>query len=543
MNLTAKGLGQKAVEAMQNSQGLKAVNEENLQMSKEAVDSLGPACKDAWVVLEELKRQEKLTKERAYLITKEDQAALKERINVMTEEVKEKLAEYQRALKQYRTDLMTKQARLNGEVNAARKEHFNFMEKDGIRQLTLMNTQKGGFRFENYRPLTSTDRPGMKDEDILKENVERRQRASIDFAITRILGLYDNAVALRKDEYDVFAREENLKIQDEKRRGSKTEKKEYTLVKDLSDHDFFEREQGILGPQNKQLRADTQYGSSSEYNYFDILQKDIKKNSVPKEYKPLFREIKNGQKITHETIKVYVYLKALVSGIYPEGCYDEDWNPLNGKQIKKMDPEEKMNRFINFFDKKIPEKQKPDFILKLLSGNEYIKKQTLRDKAMADTNKIYEALFESNLKEMTIKGNVDIEEKLQELDVKLQTSKEDYLRTLEQKLKVDNVVKEVEEELDACKIKLRILKKNVNQSMELQANPAGVVNAAKGAVNMIQGEYQDIASGTTLLSTSVSSVGTDSAVYKKLKEIGAKNLSEAVIDPKKAKKMQASVTG
>ena len=545
MELSAGKFGKKAFAALRNSEGTQQNPKEELKMSKEAVDSLGPDFKDAWVILEELKRQEKLAEDRAYVMTEADKNALQARIAKMTEEVKTKLDAYQQALMDYSDKLSSDQGRLKTDVDVAQNAYLLYVQKDDVRKNAMRNIERGGFKPENYRPLTSKDHPDMEDKAIKEENDRRKKMAPIDFTIARVLGIYNNAVDFRKADYDIFAQEENLKIQDEKRRGIQNVKPEYTLSKDMKDCDFLSEKFGEWGYAKNILVADTKFGIKREQNYFDILQGIlVRDNKIPEGCQALFRRKIKGEVLECTGIRIHDYLQALVSGVYPEDCCAKDNSSLGGKKIEGLTAKYKKTFYEKLFKDKLgKEEGEIDFINRLLDGKRYVPKLTDRAAAMADTNKVYQALFNSNLNDMTAKGNVDIEMELQRLDVNVRTSRENYQDILRQKNEVDNAIKEVEKELAACREKFEMLKGNVAQGTDLRANSASVVNAAKKAVNMIQGEYQDIASGTTLLSTSVSSVGADSAVYNKMKEIGAEKLSGAVIDPKKAKKMQASVTG
>ena len=87
------------------------------------------------------------------------------------------------ALKDYKTDMIIKQLNTQKEVEKARKNRTECLERDSIRQMAMMNTQKGGFQLENYKSLTPEEGEGKKTKDIQKENEYRNKMAAMIFSL------------------------------------------------------------------------------------------------------------------------------------------------------------------------------------------------------------------------------------------------------------------------------------------------------------------------------------------------------------------------
>ena len=526
MGLSAKGLGQKTVDAMRDAKGLKKLEKQRkLQMSKEAAESLGKEVESAWTLLEELNRENKLEKERAYLTTEEEKTALNDRIGKLTEEVENKISEYVIALRQYRMQLYSKEADSQKEVEKAREERFRCLERDSIRQIALQDIQKGGFLFEKYLPMTEEESKGKFQSTVDKENKRRNKMAAIDFTIARALGIYSKAYEKERDAYDLFARKENLKRQIEKQQGKESTDAEYILSKDMTEDQFLCDEKPIWGAPVERLRHATKYGLKPEDNYFNAIRGNVTCKFVGSEYRKFFlRKNSQGKVVELEGMKTYDFLQNLMLGVYPKGACDEKGNSIEGQKIDKIDAADKTELYKKLFKNTLSaEDKRMDYINKILDGKDYKKKKTQRDYMMEDINKILQELFGSNLDEMVAKGNVNMSEKLKELDDNLETTKTEYLKAMENHYEVENAVEKVEAEKKAWGWKLLELKKKINRGMELKQ---GSVAAANFAVNFIQKDYADAANGVTMVKDAVTGIDADSDVYKKFGEIEKKVFPE-----------------
>ena len=514
MRLSAKELGQEIVQAIRDSKDLKKVDEKKLEMSKKAADSLGKEVESAWILLEELSLQDKLTEDRAYLVDEKQKAALQNRIKDVTKDVQDKIIKYMDALSGYKDELSSKERQMKEEVEKARENRYKCKERDSIRQTAMMDIQKGGFQFERYKALTPEENGGK----INKEDEIRNKMAAIDFTIARAIGIYDYKLEAEKSSYDLFARKQNLKRQVDRRHGkSPSYEYMYPMVESLSDKDFVETKRGDYGIPLEQLRSSTQFGSFGE-NYFDILWKDIPYNKLDGtlDFLKKKNEKAKGEKDKKESIKVRELLKILVSGVYPKETFDKKGNSLEGKPIPKLDAKKKNDIYKDLFKDYLTttEKERNKYA-KDVGKKEEIKKTEL-EYMMDDINKVLQAMFESDLDTMVTKGNINMEEKLKELDDKIETSKTEYLKAVENQQEVVNAIAKVEKEQKNCLEKLNDLKSNTRKGLKLDSES---VEAAKAAVNFMQSEYMDVANGVTLVRDAVTDINKDSDAYERMQKI------------------------
>lgn len=526
MELSAEGFGKKAFRALRDSEAAQKQEkeqnpEETLRISKEAAESIGEDARSSWVILEDLKKQQSLSKERAYFITEEEKKALKDQISAMTKTVRTKLSEYQSALKQYAFLLEKQKKRLKEEVEAARNEHYAYQNKDMIRQQTLKNTKTGGFDFANYEPLKPEEHPD--DKKLAKENRRRNQMSSVDFAIARVLGIRDNAMAAVRDAYDVFAQEKNLKIRDENKKIGSEDRKKEELKLSLSDNDLMFA--NVDGWENSvdQLRSLTKFNDTdSSHNYFDVLYQIIitkgrELKGYGTAYQPAFRRKDTDGKVKFlGSMNGYEFLQVLLTDRYPKGCCDKYGKSLAGQKIKGVTPEDKLKAFYYLFTDGRVSKNVTDKLYDAFLGDNEEKKNQAQAAMRNDTNRVFLALFDTNIDQMTAEGNVNIEEKLKELDEHLQTSKENYLRAVQMQLDTANAQKKVEAERKTCAQRLETLESEVEKGISFGTT---AVAGATAAVNFVQKDYGDMVSGETVFREAVSDIRKDSGVYRKLGEI------------------------
>ena len=515
MGLSAKGLGKKTFDAMHDSKGLQQMTEQELEMSQTAAESLGEEAKSAWAILEELNRQNELANDRAYLVTGEQREALKNRIAVMSQEAKDKISKYMQALKDYKMKLITKQLHKQEEVNKARKNRTKCLERDSIRQMAMMNTQKGGFQLEKYKSLTPEESKGKKEKDIQKENEEKNKMAAIDFTVARAIGIFDYKMEAERDRYDLFAREQNLKLQVDRRQGKNLWQKDFSMSKDMTDEELVNFDHIEYGFPFLQLRAITRFGSYGE-NYFDILWKEIEYEKLDKTLRPILqrknKNVKGGVE-KKKTIRVHELLKILVSGVYPEDACDKHGNPVGGEPIEKLTPEKKAKLYKRLFNSQLSAKDKERNQYAKDVGNKDQIKKTELEYMMDDINKVLHAMFESDLDTMVKTGNINMEEALKDLDDKLETSKTEYLKAVESKQEVEYAIEKVGREQETCLEKLKNLVSNTENGIKMDSKSVG---AAKAAVNFMQDEYLDVANGVTMVEDAVTGVSKDSDAYKEM---------------------------
>lgn len=563
MGLSARSLGEKTVEAMRDSKDLKKVREQKLEMSKEAAESLGRDVEDAWTLLEELKRQGGLANDRAYLVEQNEKDALEERIAAMTREVEAKITKYMEALGNYKGQLYQKAEETKTELEKARRERTRCMGQDTLRQMTLRDVQRGGFRMEEYQPLSEEEgqRRKLSPGQIRRENERRNQKAAIDFTMARAIGIYDNALDEQIFEYDMLARERNYQSDVDRRQGRKNPYQDfnYPLFRELGMEKLLngirkEDNTGYwFGGARDSLYVNTIFGfdrnadidpSQHRNNYFRVLYEgylDYKELPVgySAEFEPIFKqrnsqgELKSGKK-GMEAVRKYEFVKILLSGLYPKGIYDAHGNSLEGKPIPKLEANDKMKLFKAVFKGTLSGEDNLSNFLAWFGLD--TRETTQREKMMVDVNKVLQEVFDSNLEEMVAGGKTDMNAKLQELDDRLEASKTAYIQAAEKHYGVEQAIKTVTQEQAKYKARLFGLKVDVEEGMKLEN---GSVRAAGAAVNFIQNDYEAIAAGGRLPDLAVVGFGEDSEAYREMK----KYEEEAFPERKNAgRALKASVT-
>lgn len=556
MGLSAKGLGEKAAEAMRNSKDFRQARERKLEMSKEAAESLGKEVESSWTLLEELNRRNALSKECVYLTTDEEKKALDERIKEVAKDVREKITQYKNALENYQYQLYKEKNESEHRIDEAREERFQCLEQDAIRRTAMKNTQRGGFQLDKYRPLTQEESKNMSKNEIKKENESRNQMAAIDFTIARALGIYDNALDEQRNSYEMLAREQNLKRQVDKRQGKESSEEEfiYPMLNEIRESNFL---YGItVGDKYKwggaiaTLRYQTQFGRDkyeeehghNVNNYFDVLHnKSVSLKDIPwyygrSKYAPIFqRKTAQGEVVEIDAMRSYDFAKVLFSGVYPEGACDEKGNSVEGQPIEKLDADRKLALYKEMFKSTLSKEEKTDNLIgRFLWGKEYKAETTQQEKMVADINKVLGPLFGSNLDSMVAKGDIDMNEKLRQLDDKLEATKVDYLKAVEKHYEIENAIKKVKDEREDCAWKFNRLRGIAGKGMKLSSES---VEAAKAAVNFMKNDYVDVANGVTLVKDAVTGIGEKSDVYEKMEEIEKqvfperKNAAEALKTP------------
>lgn len=527
MRLSAKELGQEIVQAIRDSKDLKKVDEKKLEMSEAAAKVLGEEAKNAWAILEELSLQKAQSEEYVYLTNEEEKAALQKRIEEVADDAFTKISRYVSALDEYKDQLYKKQEVMQRKLDDARKERSDCMAKDTVRQIAMQNVHRGGFKLEKYLPVSQEESKGMNKIGIQQENKRRNKMAAMDFTIARALGIYDSALDEQIYKYDMYAREQNLKNQVDKKQGKTGAELDYIypLFKDLDEWKFMN---GTEATDNfrwtgvaTDLRYATKFAEDKDAqlrgyhinNYFHVLYKTLGPGNVPEEFAPIFKTPEGKRKI----IRNYDFVKILLAGVYPKETVDESGNSLEGKPIPKLSARRKNKLYKAIFKDAMSKDDKIDnFLGKIFLGNDFVPETTQREKMMADINKVLQELFGSNLDDMVANGNIDMNEKLQELDDKIEASKVEYINAMEKHYEVESTIKEVEVERAKYQAKLLQLKYDVETGMKLGA---GSVKAAKDAVNFMQNDYQKVASGGELPNLAVVGLDEDSDSYKKMKKI------------------------
>lgn len=526
LELSAEAFGKKAGLALKNQ---KAAKSEPIQITKEAVDAIGSDAMGAWAVLEDLKREQSLNGDRAYFISKEEQAALNEKIAVTAETVRQKLEKYVSALAEYEKQLVQEEKAASQAVKTARDEQNEYRHRDEIRQVAMRQAEIGGFDLENYRQEQEQELLGEKKEPenalsrderakIREENKQReqnnsivraknkmlRQMASADFVIARQLGIYNDAMAAAKDSYDTFAQAENMKLT---AKGKDIPRENlYQMSSEMSDSDFLYKEHKFWGTGADELKRLTGFGGRGD-SYFKSLYANAVNSNRGREregfgiYRKVFRvhsDPGSAEKSQIRNMSGYDLLKIILTDRYPKGACDADGNDRSGQVIGGT-PEDKLKALKYLFNENSRESLTDAFTRKALG---FEKDKTKQQSMLDDSDRIYAALFDTTMQDMTAKGNVDIDEKLSELNNKLEESKEKYLQTVQKHLDAQAALVKVHAEQADCQSKLDSLKKNVAAGVSLKGESvAGAVNA----VDFMEKDFQAINSGKRLMEAAAES--------------------------------------
>ena len=528
MALSATAFGKKTLRDL-NRVGVDQEKAQQLEMSKAAAESIGKDVEEAWTTLEQLKEQR--SGGYVYAVDEEDQAALDQRIKTMTAELKTKIENYYLALEQYQKDLDAKEKDLKEQMETAREKQFQYMKTVDVKQQAMKDTQAGGFDLANYAPLKAEEHPNMQPKEIEKKNKQRRRQATIDFAIARVLGMFDNKLAQYKDEYNVLARERNMILEDRWSRGETTSEKRYRMADEkMSDQDFLETELQIWGFTSEQFRADTRMDQFSIYSYYDVLMEKVPIKKANAIFEPLFYKKKeeNGDEIAEnkenkknnieerEYVRKYDLMRTLLTGRYPKGSYDAKGNLREGETFT-LDAKDKSKIFVKLFSDTLSPiqemKQKNGFYRN--EDGKALKGFTARKAMKQESSSFFHQLFKLDIDEMIKMGDIDIGEALGKLDVELQTAKEEYLSKVEEHLQARRACENVEAKKEEWKNKLTLLNTNVESGMRLGTNAPA---RAADAVNFVDNEYGKIASGKTMLEAAAVNIDHQSAAYKELRD-------------------------
>ena len=503
---SADVFGKKVIAAIKEKDAAQPTLQEDLKVSKEAAENISGEAQNAWAVLQELKEKRELSKDRAYIITEDEQKKLDEQIHDMTESVLDKMKAYERALIQYRALSQRNEDQAQKDVENARKEQYEYMEKDAVRQITMRNTQAGGFDFKNYHPEKIEEGASNKEKKAAENsNADKRKMASIDFAAARTLGIYHNAVAQARDEYDTFAQVQNLKIDAEnkeiEKRNRKAEvetplKKKYQLSDEMKDHEFLFKEHRFWGTGAQRAQDFSHFGAYNE-NYFNALYRFAVTANSGKTYKGFgkkYREIfrtrdpvsgKIGYNLSLQGVDV---LRCILTDRYPKGACDEKGNPCEDEKIGGT-AQDKLEAFKYLFNGKETENRIDQFA-RLATAQRSL--PTQQEEMLQDVNQVYSALFDSNLDDMTKTGSVDLSQSLDKLDENLKRSKEKYLEAVQVHIDAKEAVERITGELVHCKRRMLQLEADVKTATKLKGNAAA---GAIAAVNFVEKDYRDIAEG------------------------------------------------
>lgn len=524
MALSATAFGKKTLRDL-NRVGVDQEKAQRLEMSQAAAESIGKDVEEAWTTLEQLKEQK--SGGYVYAVDEGDQEALDQRIKTMTAELKTKIENYYQALEQYQKDLDDKEQDLKEQVETAREKQFQYMKTVEVKQQAVKDTQAGGFDLANYEPLKAEEHPDMKPENLEKENKRRRELAAVDFAIARVLGMFDNKLAEYKDEYDVLARERNMILEDRWSKGEKTAEKRYRMTAEMKDPDFLEDYLQNWGFTNQRFRAATSIDKFSIYSYYDVLMEKVPVKKANSIFEPLFYEKKeeNGDEIEEnkkksvkerEYVRKYDLMQTLLNGRYPKGSYDAKGHLREGEALT-LDAEDKKKIFIKLFSDTLSPIQK-----KMQKNGFYtdengksIRGLSAQQAMKQESDTFYQQLFNLDIDQMIKSGNIDIGEALGGWDIKLQTAKEEYFSKVEEHLQARRACENVKAKKEEWKNKLTSLDGNVERGMRLDADAPA---RAAAAVNFMDNEYGKLASGKTMLETAAVNIDHQSAAYRELRD-------------------------
>ena len=543
LDLSAEAFGKKAGLALKEQ---KKAKQEPLAVTAAKVNAMGEDAKGAWTILEDLKREQKLNKERVYFMEKSEQTALNERIRIMTATVQEKLTNYVSKLNEYKEKLESEEADAKRAVETARDEQLAYQQRDDVRQQTLKNTATGGFDLSKYKqtaerdlsqlipekelvvPKTATGAEKTKikqkneeisarnkklekkreawekyNKGVRAQNKHLRQMASIDFAIARILGIYDNAVRYVEDSYDVYSEVQNLKMLAKNKETPDSDL--FKKREDMKPHEFLYGTFGTFGSNLEQLEYLTRFGEGYE-SYFKALSVGVWNHGGDPEKElgiygtALWKLGSKNQPVLDGRMDGYRMLRIILEDKYPKGTCDPKKKDANGKPLDLSGgiiggmPEQKLKALKYLFKGKEKKESLYDALFRSVLGEK--KKKNRQESMLDDTDEIYRALFESDVQTMTNKGNVDIGEKLAELDQNLAKSKEKYLSAVKMHLDAQSAVAKVRAEQAECEAKLAKLQRDVATGVTLQGQ---AVAAATGAVDFMAKDYDEIESGKSMM--------------------------------------------
>ncbi|MBP1577878.1 MAG: hypothetical protein J6C75_05305, partial [Oscillospiraceae bacterium] len=490
VGLSADVFGKKAFGAIRDAS--KQPDPEPMKITQEEIETAGEDIKSAWAVLQDLRNEKKMTEQRVYFITPVEKAALDERIQTMTAQVKADLEKYVEKLKLYKNQLQEDEAAAAEEVKKARGEQEDYEQRKRIKDKALNDVEKAGFDAENYRPLTADNAPEMSEREREKENTRRKEMSSIDFAIARIIGIYDNAIADTMRDYDAFAQNKNKQMLEKDKNTPKN--KLYKLSNEMQDHEFVFHDFDSWGKNHDLLKYATSFGSNGS-NYYDALsvyainRDEREKYGI---YRKAFRRKNRFGEPEISDMTGRELLEIILRDKYPKGACDAKGNDRAGQPIGAT-PQQKMEALEYLFKKQLSVDVNAEDAQYLLKTT---KKGLKLDQMRHDTDEVYQALFNSAMEKMTRKGNVDIDTRLAELEQKFAKAKEKHLQAIQNHLDAQTAVVKVEAELASSKAKLDELEGNVAKATALES---GAPESATAALDFVEGGYKDIASGKTMV--------------------------------------------
>lgn len=530
MGLTAEKFGRKSFAALRESK--KGVTD--LKMSEKAVKTLGKEVEEAWVILEQLKEQQTMSKG-IYYIEDSERKRLAEQIRKLKLKMKGKLESYEEALRLFELGQNVECGLLYDEVKTARGQQGMYMDKNVIKQQLLKDTARGGLDWKKYRPLTAEDLPDVKPKKIEgrleEENAERNSMAAIDVAIARALGIRDNAVDRVKEEYELFVQTENPVLAAKHLQGKDLDQPLYKtldeLKEELGEDAFFFKDIPGWGKALKMLQTATRIKSDKNFtnNYFQILWEDVTLNKVKKGAKgyqmkdkrlvDAFRVKRSDGSLGINTMSKYTFLQMLLSGRYPEKSHAEDGTPLGGKEIPKLTAKEKKDFYFAMFDNRLTKEEKEENYIRWSLGDKDYKKNLTQQKQAKDeiNHGIYQPLLDSDIDTMVKTGQVPIEQELEGLNQKLEDAKKRYIEKNKEYVQAIETVTRIQKEKAACAEKLKTLGDNATAALELQ--PDAVAHAVD-AVNFVEREGIDITTGQAVYSVAAEPVKENSRLEKVL---------------------------
>lgn len=534
MGLTADAFGKKSVDKLRESAKAEK-HAADLQMSKEAVQTLGDGVKEAWVILEQMKEQRSMS-DGMYIMEDSARILLDQKIDRMTVKMQRKLEDYQKALQRFENKQNNECTNLQKKVKQAWDAQYQCLNENVVKQQLLLDTERGGLDWSKYRPLTAQDRPDLDprkvETELNEENKQRNKMAAIDVAIARVLGIRDNAVDRLKADYALFVQTENAVLAAKKLRGEEKNTPFYQTLDGMNEIEeelFFEKDIGTWGISRKQLKAYTKLkGVRNQTNYYEILQEHIPiRNSserwwsagrgdfkVSRKFKDAFRVKAPGGGFEFQWMTKYKFMRMLLSGKYPEDCYAANGTPLGGKEAPAVTAEEKKAYYFKLFKDKLTEdEESTNDLNKWLGDKDSPINLTDREQAIKDINDIYTSTLNSDIDTMVKKGHVSIEQKLEGLDQKLEDAKKEYLEKEKEYVQAIEVVGKIQQEKVDCEKKLQKLKENTKTALKMKSD---AIARATDAVNFVEREGMDLTSGKAVYTVAAENLDKNSELAKKL---------------------------
>lgn len=534
MGLTADAFGKKSVDKLRESAKAEK-HAADLQMSKEAVQTLGDGVKEAWVILEQMKEQRTMS-DGMYIMEDSERILLDQKIGRMTVKMQRKLEDYQEALQRFENKQSNECTNLQEKVKQAWDAQYQCLNENVVKQQLLLDTARGGLDWSKYRPLTAQDRPnlapGKVEKELKEENKQRNQMAAIDVAIARVLGIRDNAVDRLKADYALFVQTENAVLAAKKLRGEEKNTPFYQTLdgmNEIQEELFFQKEIGTWGVSLDQLTAYTKLkGVRNKTNYYEILQEHIPITNgsewrwsagrddfkVSRKFKDAFRVKAPGGGFEFQWMTKYKFMRMLLSGKYPEDCYDANGTPLGGKEAPAVTAEEKKAYYFNLFnDKLIQDEESTNDLNKWLGDKDSPINLTEREQAIKDINDTYKPALDSDIDTMVKKGHVSIEQKLEGLDQKLEDAKKEYLEKEKEYVQAIEVVGKIQQEKVDCEKKLQKLKENAKTALKMKSD---AITRATDAVNFVEREGMDLTSGKAVYTVAAENLDKNSELVKEL---------------------------